>query len=147
MILWFTIDHLRASRVAATLLFAKYAREVAKALPGDQAYALRDSEVGWHFETEPSVGCPSTAIVYVANGDMRCDRGLARPPFSFHGTITWAEPDLLLLNFFQHVSTSTILARTLWTISARRSVKRKAGGRYAADLVLQLAVRRPVPLP
>ncbi len=27
-----------------TLLFAKYAREVAKALPSDQAYPLRDSE-------------------------------------------------------------------------------------------------------
>jgi hypothetical protein len=44
------------------------------------------------------------------------------------------------------VSTSTILPGTLWTISARRSVKRKAGGRYAADLVLQLPVRGPVPL-
>jgi hypothetical protein len=53
MILRFTIDHLRASRVAGTwqpggylatsvdqlvaLLFAKYAREVAKALPSDKA--------------------------------------------------------------------------------------------------------------
>ena len=54
------IDHLRASRVAGTwqpggylatsvdqlvaLLFAKYAREVAKALPSDKAYPLRGSE-------------------------------------------------------------------------------------------------------
>jgi hypothetical protein len=54
MILRFTIDHLRAPRVVGmcsspggylatsvdqlvTLLFAKYAREVAKALPSDQA--------------------------------------------------------------------------------------------------------------
>src|SRR5258707_7780814 len=61
MILRFTIDHLRASRVVGTwlppggylatsvdqlvtLLFAKYAREVAKALPSDQAYPLRGSE-------------------------------------------------------------------------------------------------------
>jgi hypothetical protein len=28
--------------------------------------ALFDAEVGWHFEIEPSVGCPSTTIVYVA---------------------------------------------------------------------------------
>jgi hypothetical protein len=49
-----------------TLLFAKYARELAKTLPSDQANHLPDSEVGWHFETEPSVGCPSTKIVYVA---------------------------------------------------------------------------------
>jgi hypothetical protein len=71
---------------------------------------------------------------------------LPDPPFSFPRTITSAEPDRLLLDLFQHVSTSTILAGTLWTISARRSVKRKAGGRYAADLVLQLPVRGPVPL-
>ena len=57
MILRFTIDHLRASRGSSpggylatsvdqlvTLLFAKYAREVAKALPSDQAYPLRGSE-------------------------------------------------------------------------------------------------------
>jgi hypothetical protein len=61
MILRFTIDHLRASRVVergsspdgylatsvdqlVTLLFAKYAREVAKALPSDKAYPLRGSE-------------------------------------------------------------------------------------------------------
>ena len=60
MILGFKIDHLRASRVvgtwllarrlpsdigrsAVTLLFAKYAREVARALPSDQAYPLRGS--------------------------------------------------------------------------------------------------------
>lgn len=28
--------------------------------------ALFDAEVGWHFEIEPSVGCPGTTIVYVA---------------------------------------------------------------------------------
>jgi hypothetical protein len=61
MILRFTIDHLRASRVVGTwllaggylatsvdqlvtLLFAKYAREVAKALPSDKAYPLLCSE-------------------------------------------------------------------------------------------------------
>jgi hypothetical protein len=61
MILRFTIDHLRASRVVergsspdgylatsvdqlVTLLFAKYAREVAKALPSDKAYPPRGSE-------------------------------------------------------------------------------------------------------
>ena len=60
-ILRFTIDHLRASRVVergsspggylatsvdqlVTLLFAKYAREVAKALPSDKAYPPRGSE-------------------------------------------------------------------------------------------------------
>ena len=36
------------------------------------------------------------------------------------------------------MSTSTILPGTLWTIWALPSVKRKAGGRYAADLALQL---------
>jgi hypothetical protein len=61
MILRFTIDRLRASRAAGTcswpggylatsldqrvtLLFAKYAREVAKALPSDKAYPLRSAE-------------------------------------------------------------------------------------------------------
>jgi hypothetical protein len=61
MILGFKIDHLRASRVIGTwllaggypatsvdqlvtLLFAKYAREVAKALSSNQAYPLRGSE-------------------------------------------------------------------------------------------------------
>jgi hypothetical protein len=61
MILRFTIDQLRASRVAGTwllarrllaisvdqlvaLLFAKYGREVAKALPSDKAYPLHGSE-------------------------------------------------------------------------------------------------------
>jgi hypothetical protein len=56
MILRFTIDHLRASRVVgtrllaqrlpatsvdqlATLLLAKHARQVAKALPSDRAFA------------------------------------------------------------------------------------------------------------
>jgi hypothetical protein len=60
-ILRFTIDHLRASRVVergsspggylatsvdqlVTLLFANYAREVAKALPSDKAYPPRGSE-------------------------------------------------------------------------------------------------------
>jgi hypothetical protein len=60
-ILRFTIDHLRASRVVergsspggylatsidqlVTLLFAKYAREVAKALPSDKAYPPCGSE-------------------------------------------------------------------------------------------------------
>jgi hypothetical protein len=60
-ILRFTIDHLRASRVVGTwllarrlpsdivdqlvtLLFAKYAREVAKALPSDKAYPPRGLE-------------------------------------------------------------------------------------------------------
>jgi hypothetical protein len=28
--------------------------------------ALLDAEVGWHFEIEPGMGCPSTTIVYVA---------------------------------------------------------------------------------
>ena len=58
MILRFTIDHLRASRVVGAwllarrllatsvdqlmaLLFAKHAREAAKALPSDQAYPPR----------------------------------------------------------------------------------------------------------
>jgi hypothetical protein len=57
----YTIDHLRASRVVGTwlppggylatsvdqlvtLLFAKYVRKVAKALPGDKAHPLRGSE-------------------------------------------------------------------------------------------------------
>ena len=57
MILRFTIDHLRASRGSSpggylatsvdqlvTLMFAKYTREVARALPSDQAYPLRGSE-------------------------------------------------------------------------------------------------------
>jgi hypothetical protein len=60
-ILRFTVDRLRASRVVGTwllaggylatsvdqlvtLLFAKYAREVAKALPSDKAYPPRGSE-------------------------------------------------------------------------------------------------------
>src|SRR3982074_2172977 len=60
MILRFTIDHLRASRVVGTwllarrlatlvdqlvtLLFARYTREVAKALQSDEAYPLRGLE-------------------------------------------------------------------------------------------------------
>jgi hypothetical protein len=61
MILRFTIEHLRASRVVergsspggylatsvdqlVTLLFAKYGCEVVKALPSAKAYPLRDSE-------------------------------------------------------------------------------------------------------
>jgi hypothetical protein len=60
-ILRFTVDHLRASRVVergsspgdylatsvdqlVTLLFAKYAGEVVKALPSDKAYPPRGSE-------------------------------------------------------------------------------------------------------
>jgi hypothetical protein len=68
-----------------SVLFARYAREVAKALPSDQANHLRDSEVGWHFEIEPSLGCPGTTIVYVARKalltsvEIDCSNPLAGP--------------------------------------------------------------------
>jgi hypothetical protein len=59
-----------------------------------------------------------------------------------HSLVRSHEPKLTApAKLIQHVSTSAILPGTQWTISARRSVKRKAGGRYAADLALQLPVR------